>query len=306
MASIQIRNSAGMVLYSGRFRSLALCVCSALKNNVSLRSARLINADLDGIDFSGKDLHGVNFQRSRLQGANFMTANLECAQLQDVDATRASFRAARMSHVIAEHANFREATLTAAQCVDGVFRDAQMYHCDVRQADFAGADMYGAKWALAHHSSTFTATQSLHYRDALYAAFAVLPRLAPGLQLELSAAVLREGHVLRFPAAESVDSLMLAMLGADYVAQWHALQYSSPARVALLRQWLTQFTSSSHVLLDDDARHAAAQATIAWAGQWLMNVRMTLTLNDITPTRVASQSVHTRKLHGVTERTSDA
>lgn len=180
-----------------------------------------------------------------------------------------------------------------------------MYHCDVRHADFAGADMYGAKWALAQRAlPTFTSAQATHYRDALHAAFSLLPRLATGMQRELLKMVVQEGRVPAFPAVESVDALMLYMLGADRVAAWHALQYASPPRVALLRAWLTQFTTSSHVLLADDVRYNAAYTTITWAEQWLTNVR--LTLDGIKATHVGNQPVHTRKLHGVTERTPNA
>jgi len=114
--------------------------------------------------FHGVEWRAVNLARSELQKADFTNANLEDANLDEVDAAAAQFqyanlRSARLIGIRASHANFQHANLAGAKlslaelahvqfaCADlsgASFVKADLSATDLTEARFANADLFGA------------------------------------------------------------------------------------------------------------------------------------------------------------------
>lgn len=110
---------------------------------------------LNGYDFSGKEfLREANFREAHLEGANFAGRDLRLANFEDADLTRANLSRANLAYADLSRcsltgANLEQAILTGAR-LTGAFCREVFFLCDLRDADFSGADCEAANFRYAN------------------------------------------------------------------------------------------------------------------------------------------------------------
>ena len=92
------------------------------------RSGSYVNADLQGMDFSGQNLAQARFTNANLQGASFRQANL----------TGADFSNADLSHADLSGANLTGANLTNASLGGAILIGTIMVNATLTNADMTG------------------------------------------------------------------------------------------------------------------------------------------------------------------------
>lgn len=111
--------------------------------------AKLIQADLSGIDLSGTDLSqanliGADLRRSDLSGANLSEACLVEANLRKADLSGANLSGANLNEATLEEANLSGANLSGANLSETCLIGANLTGADLSGADLSGAHLDGA------------------------------------------------------------------------------------------------------------------------------------------------------------------
>jgi hypothetical protein len=116
--------------------------------------AELRDADLRGLDLSGRDLRYAELSGSDLRGADLSGVNLRRARLDDVRAAGSRWRSAYLDGATMANADLRDAdmrgihayrlNLTAADLRRSDLRGASLSHAYLAAATFAGARLQGA------------------------------------------------------------------------------------------------------------------------------------------------------------------
>ena len=154
-------------------------------DQVSLRHAKLENADLrlaelHGANFTRAELHGANLNWAKLHGANFTRAelhgaNLNWAKLHGANFTEAELHGAGLYKAELHGANFTEAELHGASLSGAKLHGADLSwaklhganftKAELHGADFTGAELYGASLSGSKFNSNYLSSVCGYYID---------------------------------------------------------------------------------------------------------------------------------------------
>jgi uncharacterized protein YjbI with pentapeptide repeats len=133
---------------------------------VSQAFAECTTPPSEGVDwvrcsFDNDSLNRINISKSQLRSATFFRANLEGANLSEVQAHRTKFVSANLKNAMLDGGNFMESDFTSAD-LEGAslkntdLRRVRFFRANLRNADFTGAkteradltraDLSGAIW----------------------------------------------------------------------------------------------------------------------------------------------------------------
>lgn len=113
---------------------------------LSLTGADFSGANLVGASFEGTDLTSALLRNARCAGARFVNAQLDGAQLQQGDFVGADFSAASMAATDCAGALFDAACMTSLRANACVAPGASFADCTLTDADFANANLRGARF----------------------------------------------------------------------------------------------------------------------------------------------------------------
>lgn len=133
-------------------------------------SAKLVGADLENanlrdVNLQGADLRAANLECANLQGADLRGANLQYADLQDADLRGANLYMANMEYASLwganmENANLRDACLLMATLVKANLKWADLLGADITSADLRGADLRDVDLTCANMNGVKTNTRT--------------------------------------------------------------------------------------------------------------------------------------------------
>jgi hypothetical protein len=110
----------------------------------SMAGANMENAQLENVNFSGRNLKGAVMINANLKNANFSGANLHGAVMEGTDATGANFSGANLKDAVLINANLTNANLTGANLKNAVLEGANMTGAKIAGANFKDAVLQGA------------------------------------------------------------------------------------------------------------------------------------------------------------------
>jgi uncharacterized protein YjbI with pentapeptide repeats len=127
--------------------------------SANFSDAQLRGADLGGVatarpaHFQGAHMHRITLVQAELDGADFTDASLSRAEADEADLSsanfhRASLRASRFKHADLRDANFRGANMTDVDLTSADLRGADFTRADLRNAVFTDVCFdHTTKWA---------------------------------------------------------------------------------------------------------------------------------------------------------------
>jgi len=173
---------------------------------VSLRSAKLYDADFSGAELAGADLTLAVASRTRLSGANLAAAKLHKANLSGADLTSAN-----LVDTVFSGTNLKGAVLQGAQLGRAVFHGANLASVDLSGADLTDADLALANLAGATMPSVPNVRAAAFWWLGVYASdYAAKLGLGPEAQQRNQAALDRLGAADLEAAAAIVQELKSA------------------------------------------------------------------------------------------------
>lgn len=131
-----------------------------MQRRPDLRGIVLIEAELDGLDFTGVDLSGCDlsgarleravFLKAKLTGATLYEARLMAAELSGADLAGANLENAHLDRAGLGHAVLEGASLIRARLRGATLTEANLKAADLRGADLQQARLRGAQLERAH------------------------------------------------------------------------------------------------------------------------------------------------------------
>lgn len=110
----------------------------------SMAGANMENAQLENVNFSGRNLKGAVMINASLKNANFSGANLAGAVMEGTDATGANFSGANLKDCVLINANLTNANLTGTNLKNAVLEGANLTGARIAGANFKDAVLQGA------------------------------------------------------------------------------------------------------------------------------------------------------------------
>jgi hypothetical protein len=144
MSLIKILSISGIVLFEGKYQSLAAAIQAAVRAGVNLGEADLHWADLAGARLQGARLQGARLQGANLMGANLREADLSGANLEGASLVGASLVGASLVGAGLCGAGLYGAGLYGADLEEANLVKAKLERADLRLANLRGADLRGA------------------------------------------------------------------------------------------------------------------------------------------------------------------
>jgi uncharacterized protein YjbI with pentapeptide repeats len=112
--------------------------------DADLQGANLRNVEAAGAKFWNADLSGACLDGAKARGARFDGANLSSAQMNTADMINADFTEANLTGASLTHSLLKKAVFTDASLRDARLLGAAMEQTEVTGADFAGANLMHA------------------------------------------------------------------------------------------------------------------------------------------------------------------
>lgn len=130
----------------------------------SMAGANMENAQLENVNFSGRNLKGAVMINANLKNANFSGSNLAGAVMENVDATGANFSGANLKDAVLINANLINANLTGANLKNAVLEGANLTGAKIAGANFKDAVLQGA--TLPHGEEFHSEAELMQYGAA--------------------------------------------------------------------------------------------------------------------------------------------
>lgn len=130
----------------------------------SMAGANMENAQLENVNFSGRNLKGAHMINTNLKNANFSGANLADANLEGADATGANFSGANLKDTVLINVKFTNANLTGANLKNANLEGADLTGARISGANFKGAVLQDA--TLPHGEEFHSEAELMQYGAA--------------------------------------------------------------------------------------------------------------------------------------------